>query len=239
MAKKVSEQEFLTRFYRSFPDTQITPIGYTAISKPVDLQCMKCRKIIHYHRARDAIKRFPCCGRPNPLLKSNSLEMLAAQNELNEMYDGDIEILEYNGPNKQNLYRCHRCGMIFKRKQENNWGDRGCPKCDRSRTLGDEWIRNILTTANLTFKEHVTIPDFPYQTFDFALYNKDGTLASLIEVREMRDGYENDNARKKAFCRENNISLIEYHYTKRLMNLLKKQPLSSTTIPAKGSTPQA
>ena len=34
MSKKISVEEFLSRFYKQYPEADITPLNYTAISNP-------------------------------------------------------------------------------------------------------------------------------------------------------------------------------------------------------------
>ena len=41
MSKKITQQEFLSRFYRNYPNAEIQLINYTAISNPLEIECKK------------------------------------------------------------------------------------------------------------------------------------------------------------------------------------------------------
>lgn len=61
MSKKISKEEFLSRFYRNYPDGQVELLNYTAISNPLNVRCMKCGRKFSYSRARDCLSNFNCC----------------------------------------------------------------------------------------------------------------------------------------------------------------------------------
>lgn len=61
MSKKITKEEFLSRFYRSYSDGQIEVLNYTAISNPIKIRCIKCGKEHNYARARDCLNHFNCC----------------------------------------------------------------------------------------------------------------------------------------------------------------------------------
>lgn len=304
MSKKITEEEFLKRFGRSYPDSKIKLLDYTGISNPLRVQCEKCGKIFRKPRAREFLTSFSCCGAHNEskkeklqkiysksedfdfvkscdrnyfivhhkicgndfkrtycsaldnpfackycntIKKSNLLLLEEIQKRIDERFFGSIQILEYTGQLTQCTYKCLKCGLIFKQKQTCLMQSRGCPKCDRYKSMGEKIVRKILEDSHVDFKEQVSVGDLPLQKFDFCTYLC-GQPQFYIEVqgeqhfekREIfKDSLEKIQAcdqRKREYCKENKIPLYELVYRKGKILNLDILPLSSTTISAKEST---
>lgn len=62
MAKRITQEEFLERFYRNYPEAKIEIIEYTAISKPATIRCLICNKILKRKIARQFLNGFDCCN---------------------------------------------------------------------------------------------------------------------------------------------------------------------------------
>lgn len=73
MSKKITQEEFLTRFYRNYPDSRIEILEYTAISNTAKIKC-QCGKIFFQARARDFLNSFSCCGSEPNLTKIEKLK---------------------------------------------------------------------------------------------------------------------------------------------------------------------
>ena len=282
MSKKITKEEFLTRFNRNYPEAKINLINYTAISNSIDGYCELCGKSFHYPRARNLLNNFNCCGRDNKskldilmnLYKqnndfdfvkkvdkdhfivrhnvcgneikrvisnsldnpfackycdtsktSNMLSISEVQEKIDSQFGGTIKILDYNGQLKKNHYKCLKCGLIFTQQQTSLMMSRGCPKCDRTKSLGERFIRNYLEERNLDFKEQVQVKELPLQRFDFCVY-KNNSPAYYIEVqgeqhfekreifRDSLEKIQERDERKRKYCREYDIPLYELIYKK-------------------------
>lgn len=62
MGKKISKDEFLSRFNFRYPQAKVEILEYTAISRPASLRCLKCGKILNQRTARQFLNGFDCCG---------------------------------------------------------------------------------------------------------------------------------------------------------------------------------
>lgn len=62
MAKKISKDEFLSRFSFRYPQAEIKVLEYTSISSPASVRCLKCGKILNRKKARQFLNGFDCCG---------------------------------------------------------------------------------------------------------------------------------------------------------------------------------
>lgn len=65
MSKKISKDEFLSRFYFRYPQAKIEILKYTSISRPATIKCLKCGKILNRKIARQFLNGFDCCGSSN------------------------------------------------------------------------------------------------------------------------------------------------------------------------------
>ena len=200
MAKKISKDEFLSRFSFRYPQAEIKVLEYTSISSPASVRCLKCGKILNRKKARQFLNGFDCCGAydetrlqkvsrmysgsdfaivkivdkdnvivrhsacgceshralnaclDNPFAcincdaqKANDrLPIEEARRQIKEVFNEEIELLEYNGQLEQNYYRCLKCGKIFKRKQVCMLQSRGCPSCDRQNSIEEKAVKKDL-----------------------------------------------------------------------------------------------
>lgn len=299
MSKKITETDFLSRFYRNYPGADIELKDYTAISSPLTVKCRNCKREYNFSRARDCFRTFSCCGSHPEISKIDILKRVYFENEdfnfvkqidgsniiiqhikcgqtfkreigsaldspfsckfchtnktsqmlsieevqktIDELFGGDIKILEYNGQLKTNIYKCVKCGLIFKQKQICLIQSRGCPKCDRFKSKGEKIIKSLLEKNQIAFEEQVAVPELPLQHFDFAIYSGD-KISYFIEVnggqyREQRDFFRDSlekiqarDEKKRKFCKEKKIPLYELIYQKGKFKNLDILPLSSTTI---------
>lgn len=308
MSKKILIEEFLSRFYKQYPEADITPLNYTAISNPLSIMCNKCGKVYNKARARDFITSFSCCGRyketqvqhlesyynrskefdfikqiddtyiivrhntcgnemkrtiksclDSPTAcsfcqtskKRNMLSIQEVQETLNKKFFNEIQILDYNGQLEKNHYKCLKCGLIFVQRHICLLQSRGCPKCDRYKSMGERQVGKYLDEQKIHYKEQVSVKELPLQHFDFGIYDNNDNLKGFIEVKgeqhfEKREIFrdslekiqERDN-RKREYCKKNKIPLYELIYKKgRIRNLdILSDIICPTTISIKESTP--
>lgn len=111
MSKKITQQEFLSRFYRNYPEAEIEVIEYTAISNPAQIRCC-CGKVYSRNRAREFLNLFSCCG-SNPNL--TKLEKLKA------LYK-DSDEFEFVKQTDKDHYIVHhkKCGQDLERVTSNS-----------------------------------------------------------------------------------------------------------------------
>lgn len=70
MAKKISKDEFLSRFNFRYPQAEVEVLEYTSISKPATIRCLKCGRILNRKKARDFLKSFDCdCAGKDSILQ--------------------------------------------------------------------------------------------------------------------------------------------------------------------------
>lgn len=309
MAKKVNCTEFRRRFFEAHDKNFVEIIQYTAITKPVIVQCKKCGKQYTYKNGNYAITNFNCCEQKNKLDKV--IEWLAqrtdfdyiskidsdnilirhnicgntfkknyhkffsspdacnycktknvklgnslrdAQDVLDKIFFGDIQLLQYNGRHSKCNYRCVKCGQIFSQKFDRLLGSSGCPKCDKRQSQGEKQIKQLLEqqAPAIVFKEQVGVEELPRQHFDFAIY-EDYTYQNILYFIEVQgeqhfqpvkywggqEKYQQiitrDN-KKRNYCKEHNIPLYELVYKNKKFTNLEILPFNSTTISAKEST---
>ena len=63
MSRKITEEEFLQRLHKRFPEANIEVLEYDSIKKPVKVKCKECGKIIEKSSAESLVTSWPCCGR--------------------------------------------------------------------------------------------------------------------------------------------------------------------------------
>lgn len=291
MAKKISEQEFLQKFYRNYPEAKIKILNYTAISRECTIQCLICEKIFTKKVARNFITNYSCCGshqikqaswlenyyknskeykfikqvdKDNIIVKhlicgnefkrtiqgcmdnpesciyckthkkNNMITLNEIQERLDNLFNGTIQILEYNGQLEKGKFKCLKCGLIFDQVFICLIRSLGCPKCDRMKSKGEAIIEKYLIEKDINFNEQVTIEELGLLRFDFAYYDKNNELLGYIEVQgeqhfrpvevfggeeSFRNQVERDN-RKREYCKKNNIPMYELIYEKgKILNL--------------------
>lgn len=184
--------------------------------------------------------------------KTKNLNTLQqAQKELDSRFEGKIQILEYNGQNKKNHYRCLKCGQIFTQKQVCIMCSNGCPSCDRFKSMGEKRIANLLQKNNIKFQEQFYIKELPLQHFDFAVFDSNDKLEYFIEVQGEQHFKQNNffktplevqqkrDNKKREYCKKHNIPLYEILYFKSKFLNLDILPFGSTTTSAKEGTSEA
>lgn len=65
MSRKITEQDFLKRFYTKYPESKIEVIEYTSLKKTCIIRCQKCGKEFSKGRAESFLSSWNCCGGHN------------------------------------------------------------------------------------------------------------------------------------------------------------------------------
>lgn len=180
--------------------------------------------------------------RPSNLLKGRGCPKCANRLEItdnlfkkrvSELVGEDYTFLEDYKDSSTPIKVQHReCGFTYNIAPNNFFRGRRCPQCTSSK--GEKLVESILKKNNFTFTPQDKFDECRNKLplpFDFGVYDNDELIA-LIEYQgiqhykpvdfagrgeEWAQGsferiQQNDNIKRK-FCKENNIPLIEIHYS--------------------------
>jgi hypothetical protein len=149
------------------------------------------------------------------------------QKRLDENFNKEYELLQYQGMTKSALLRHLNCGYIFKIREIGDLFEgrnRGCPKCYQFKSLGEQKIRNFLDKENINYIPQKTFSPLNKSKYRFDFYLPDFNLAIEYQGEQhFRDNafFKEDLSTtqkrdeiKRKYCKENNIELLEIKYTK-------------------------
>lgn len=193
--------------------------------QPCKVQCLRCGNVLSRYASNIIKNPYFCsyCDIPKP---HQAMPQEQAQQWLNEITKNeDFEILEFQNTTLPALVRHKICGFIFKRRIYNFNISRGCPKCDRKRSLLEKQTEQYLLENKFNYSIQKRFPDCNNgrSSFDFCLYSRDHDII-LIEVQGQQhyqevDIFEKDLATiqrrdkiKEEYCQANNIPLIKIPY---------------------------
>lgn len=129
MSKKITIEEFKTRFIRNYPNSNIEIIQYTAISNPAIIKCKCCGKIYKKQRAREFLSGYKCCGANNERKTERLIEIYNQSQEFDfiKKVDKDHFIVHHNicGQDLQktiagaldNPFACKYCNTISRNQK--------------------------------------------------------------------------------------------------------------------------
>ena len=176
------------------------------------------------------------CGCTTKVYRNRTAEEFISEVNKHSI-DGDYELVsDYTGQIDKVLARHKACGFIWSvRAADIVHGRSRCPKCGRKESKGAKLITAYLRELGIEFdKEHQL--ENSRQKFDFYI-EKDGNKIA-IEYNGAQHYLENNffkaslqeqqelDERKRAYCLQNNIELIEIPYTMRdeeIKTLLKNR----------------
>ena len=189
--------------------------------KPCKIKCLKCGGV-SFRYASNIIKNpdfCPICDTPKP---HQTMSVQEAQNWLNKITNSeDFTILEFKNTTEKSLIKHEKCGLIFKRRIYNFNISRGCPKCDRKKSLLEKQVESYLIENNFNYSVQKRFENCNNgkSSFDFCLYSENDII--LIEVQGQQHYKEVEifsdtlnevqlrDKIKEDFCRNNNILLIK------------------------------
>lgn len=187
------------------------------------VKCLRCGKIL-FRYAQNILKN-PCfcpnCDIPKPY---QAMKLEEAQQWLNKITKSeDFQILDFKNTTEKSLIR-HSCGFVFKRRIYNFNTSRGCPKCDRKRSLLEKQVESYLIENNFNYSSQKRFLDCNQgrSSYDFCLYSSSNIV--LIEVQGQQHYQEVEifdedletvlkrDKLKEEYCLANNILLIKIPY---------------------------
>lgn len=190
-------------------------IGSTGQS--VKIKCLKCGYIFEYMQNNfltTVHKECPKCGKYRNTTKETIMERMGNRAE-------EYTILEFNGMTKKAKFK-HKCGFEFTQLPGNFLKGRGCPKCYKYISKGEQKISKWLEKHNIEYISQKRFDNFPKKSFDFFLPNYNTLIEyqgqQHYEIVDYFGGEEKfinqqkiDNE-KRQFCQDNQIQLIEIPY---------------------------
>ena len=203
-----------------------TVIEKKSASEKQIIKCNKCNTVMHRH-SKSILKTPWHCDVCNNYAKGRSpYKQKDIQERLNNQFNNQYELLEYQGLTKPALIKHNNCGLIFKIRDLGDLFDgrnRGCPKCYQFKSKGEQAIQNYLEANNIEYIPQKTFSplnktkyrfDFFLPTFNLAIeyqgeqhYRDNGFFKDDLNTVQKRD------AIKRQYCINNNIDLLEIKYT--------------------------
>lgn len=148
-----------------------------ATSENIELLCNKCGRHFLKQPANMYLKDentiCPYCGDNGaPMPFEDFLKKLTEQEKK------EYTFLEYKGFNVAAKIQ-HNCGYVFTRKPINFLKSKGCPKCEKTMSVGELYIERFLINNNLFFEKQKYFSDLGKLSYDFYLPD----LKILIEYQ--------------------------------------------------------
>lgn len=152
----------------------------------------------------------------------------------------DYSLVEYKTNTVKVKIICPVHGVFFQSPANHLLGQ-GCPKCNKSKSFGEQHIRTYLDDNNIKYIEQYKMVDCVYKKalpFDFAILNSDGSINFLIEYQgeqhfepfRFKGGDKKFVQRlirdrvKYNYCKKNNIPLYYITYKDKIEARLKELP---------------
>lgn len=191
---------------------------------PCKVRCLRCGKILSRY-AQNILKNPGFCYYCDTPKLHRALTIREAQEILNKItHSEDFEIIRFKNTTEKALIR-HSCGFIFERRIPNFKVSRGCPKCDRKKSLLEKRVESYLieNNFNYSFQKRFSDCNNGRSSFDFCLYSSLGKNV-LIEVQGQQHYQEVEvfsedlsttqrrDKIKEDYCLANNICLIKIPY---------------------------
>lgn len=228
------ESEIRNKFKNIVRNSQfnvLSAIG--AISNPVILQCKQCGreiKVFQYNFVLEKAKReCPQCGRFSLKTKEDFIYRMKERTK-------DYKILEYKNYTTKVKFQ-HKCGFVFTQLPSNFLKGRGCPKCFKKISKGEQYIMNWLEEHHIKYEYQKKFPETKLKSFDFYLPEQNILIEYQGEQhyhplncfggKEKFQLQQERDSIKREFAKNNQINLIEIPYYDNIEKYL---------LPIEGST---
>lgn len=157
-----------------------------------------------------------------------------ASKRLNRIFNGEIKLVHFSGMGYAATFEHLKCGNTWQTRADVVFHKiSGCPYCSTV-SKGEKAVAEYLKENEISFKPQFTFPNCKDQRmlpFDFAMFNRDGSLNSLIEyqgcqhfmdISQYKKGdffgkepvskTQKHDKMKSAFCKEHEIQLIQINH---------------------------
>lgn len=208
-----SKAEFFSKEYNFVIKQWKTKTGKALI------HCNNCHK--EFERSYTSLLGHPeSCPICNNRWMKQTLDLEEAQNQINEKKGEGYTILQYTSYHKKVLVQ-HNCGFIWAQKFDSFLISKGCPKCFKNKSKGEQAIGKWLQEKGLFFEEQKNL-DTPFKRYKFDFFLKDFNLAIEYQgeqhykdkssVWEDLSKIQKRDEIKKKYCLEHDIELFEISY---------------------------
>lgn len=222
----ITQEQFLSKIPNDLA-SKIEVIGsYSSVHADMLVRCRRCGR--SWESSPYKLYRSQGCdscakkdnGKQNRKTHDQFLQ------EVNATHFGSILLLEDYQTGKHRIkVQCCQCDHVWTPMAQRLLR-RGCPKCISSK--GEKKIERILIENHIPYKRQFSFFDLPKLRFDFAIFQKDGSLKRVVEYdgqqhfkpvkswggeKRYKKQVEND-ARKNKYCIDNAIDLVRIPYTK-------------------------
>lgn len=240
--KNIIKQKIFKRFEES-EDFQL--ITWRGPNSKLTEKCLKCG-FVYDRYPSSVLQCFNSCPNCNSGGDKQKLDSSEIQKRIDNSFgENRYRLLNYKGQlNKHSKIKCLDCGLIFDAQISTFSASRGCPKCKRFKSKGEQKVQKYLEENAISFEAQKRFKECNnnLSSFDFCAYDKQNNMV-LIEVNGKQhykkvphfDGLDAIKKRdqiKIDFCEKNNIPLIIIPYNQlndidNFLSFLK----GSTTIP--------
>lgn len=186
----------------------------------VQLKCNTCGHIFDRF-AHHFINSPHMCPKCHPKMINQTITLAEAQSRIDNVYgEHCLTILTYNGNNSKADIRCEKCSKIFQSVPASLWRHRvrGCPYCEKNKSLGECRIERYLRENNIQFRTQerfLECKDKLCLPFDFYLPEHNACIEFQGEQHYLKtslmwsEQLQKHDEMKVDFCRSNNILLIQ------------------------------
>lgn len=141
--RKMIIEDFQKILNEKFPNNKVKILSFVGASKPIKYQCLTCNRIYQKTRANHLYENKTLCQKCFSTRKSNTL--IKVRKILEKI--SDIECLNLENGNTAHplIFKCHKCGEIFKRLPDNFLKSQNCGVCGKGASVirKDQFQRRI------------------------------------------------------------------------------------------------
>ena len=192
-------------------------LEWHGVNNKAKFQCLRCGFIFK----KNVTKKFNGQICPNCFKVHNKFTLEEGQKMLDEKGNNEYTLLQFKGTNEKCLIKHKKCGFCFTTRLGDFEKTKGCPKCYKKYSKGEQMVAKFLTDNNYHFTQQKRYADLPKFSFDFCVTLNNQEI--LIEVQgrqhyqeiEVFDSFEKQQQRdktKREYCLVHNIPLIEVPY---------------------------
>lgn len=202
-------------------DKQI--LNWTNSREPVEIKCNKCGAV--FSRYPTSIFRNPLyCENCNNYAQKVTLSITEVQDKINNYFQSnDYILIDYKGYNEKAHIR-HCCGFIITCTPGHLLDSKGCPKCNKLNSKGENAICLWLKANNINFIQHKGFINLNNRRGYFDFYLPEYNIAIEYNGEQhynannyfnIKNGFEyqkNRDKEKREYCLNKGIELIEIPY---------------------------
>ena len=195
--------------------------GIEETHKRYNLTCRNCGHT-RYNLSLTSIKRHLECG-----CKTNNIHR--TKEEFEKEISKNFKLLSsFQGMLKKVTLKCNTCGFLWSvRPSDVVYKKASCPHCQRlgTESQGEKLVRKILEDMNISFYQEYYLSE-SLQRFDFFIQDEEEPVAIEYQGKQHyhyvkyfhknAQGFKKQKTRderKREYCRENGIILLEIPYS--------------------------